>query len=164
MFAEFLKKYSQVLGIGCGCLTLAIVIIVAGAVCVAGMSVSEDPAPTSNLQSADDIATNRETVAVDVRKILDDYESNALRADDMYNGRNIHVTGYVESVDDGMFGEKIVTLSDGSAFSFEWVTATLLDSAVPAAKALSKGDTATLICGEVTGDLLGVSLAHCSVK
>ena len=95
---------------------------------------------------------------------MDDYESNALE-------QTIFTRGGISTLPDmlnlwtmGCLGEKIVTLSDGSAFSFEWVTATLLDSAVPAAKALSKGDTATLICGDVTGDLLGVSLADCSVK
>lgn len=166
MFSEFLKKYAQVLGIGCGCLTLFVVLAIVGGICAAEMFSSEETTQSNQEEptGVEGVEGNGETIAVTVGKILDDYESNALRADDVYKGRSVEVTGVVVSVDDGMFGSKVVTLSDGSEFSFEVVKATLLDSAVPAAKALSKGDSATLTCGEITGDLLGVSMGECSVE
>ena len=89
------------------------------------------------------------------------YEDNEVAADQQYNGKNLLVTGKIESIDT-VLGTTSVTLK-GKNMSFVSVQCFVDDSQKDAIVKLKKGQTAT-VQGVCDGKSLNVELKDCVIK
>ncbi len=102
-----------------------------------------------------------ESAPLDVRlgRLLKDYADNEIRADDLYKGKTVRVTGTVRDVGK-ILGSPHVTLTDKEAL---WLNCDLEASSVSRAAGLNPGASVTVV-GRVKGLVLSVNLSECRVE
>ncbi len=101
-----------------------------------------------------------EVVTVSAKQMMDGYESNELRANQLYEGRVVSVSGVVDSVGEDLMGDPYVLLTDGSEFTFTGVQCFFGDSHRDELARLSKGDRVTLR-GQGEGYLMNALVRGC---
>ena len=89
------------------------------------------------------------------------YEDNEVAADEKYNGKNLLITGKVESIDT-VLGQSSVTLK-GKEMSIVSVQCFVDDSQKSAVARLKKGQSAT-VQGTCDGKSLNVEIKNCIIK
>ena len=99
-----------------------------------------------------------DTLNVGATKTLDGYESNALRADDKYQGHNLLVRRHVKSANYGLPDTKVSALGGGDRLSLRATTGALVDSEIDQAKFPNRGYQANSPCVEAIGGIIGVQL------
>lgn len=109
----------------------------------------------------DDVAPER-VVSVTVKQMMDDYEANQIRADQLYEGKVISVRGVVNSIGEDIMGSPYVVLTDGSEFSFTGVQCLFADSHRDELANLSKGNIVTLR-GRGDGYLMNAIVRGCRI-
>ena len=100
-------------------------------------------------------------ISVTALALASAYEENEVAADQQYNGKNLLVTGKVESIDT-VLGSTSVTLK-GKDMSIVSVQCFVDDSQKGAIAKLKKGQTAT-VQGVCDGKSLNVELKNCVIK
>jgi hypothetical protein len=102
-------------------------------------------------------------MSVEPKTILADYKDNEVRADGLYKGKQVRITGTVGEVKKDIMGSMYVTVGTGKAFELPIVQCMLEDDQVAKASALKKGGKVT-IEGEVTGLMMNVLVRPCSIQ
>lgn len=94
-------------------------------------------------------------------QLIQDYKANEVRADGVWKGHTVFVTGKVESVAKDIMDNPYVTLSDGSEFGLMSVQCTFDhdDYRLPG---LTKGDT-VIVSGVCEGKMFNVLLSGCAI-
>lgn len=116
-------------------LTISAVLLAATVACV-----PSDEAVESEIEEVEPA----EVVTVSAKQMMDDYEANEIRANQLYEGKVVSVSGVVDSVGEDILGDPYVLLTDGSEFSFAGVQCFFGDSHRDELARLSKGDRVTL--------------------
>ena len=91
-------------------------------------------------------------VTVDAKKLFADYKENEVKADGLYKGKMLMVTGTVAEIQSGISDEAMLMLKTGS--EFEYVTAMIDNADKPKAAETKKGAKVTLHCTS-DGEMMG---------
>ena len=110
----------------------------------------------------EDVAPSEIVGPVTAKQLLDDYEANAIRAQQLYEGKVIIVAGVVDSIGEDLLGDPFVSLTFGSEFSFRRVQCFFADSHRDELATLSKGDIVALQ-GRGDGFLVNALVRGCRV-
>lgn len=89
---------------------------------------------------------------VDAKKLFADYNANEVKADSMYKGKTLKVSGVIDSIDSGVMDEAILMLKTNN--EFEYVMAHIDESDKAKAAELSKNSNVIVQCisdGEMMG-------------
>lgn len=131
-------------------------LLISATLLVATIACVSDEAVESEIEEVDP----SEVVTVSAKQMMDDYESNELRANQMYEGKVVSVSGVVDSVGEDLMGDPYVLLTDGSEFTFTGVQCFFGDSHRDELARLSKGDRVTLR-GQGEGYLMNALVRGC---
>ncbi|HWQ42871.1 MAG TPA: hypothetical protein VN456_12665 [Desulfosporosinus sp.] len=110
------------------------------------------------------VKAEADSIKITAKALLDDYESNEVKADLMYKGKLVEVNGIVDDIR-VTFGKTAVSLSAGNSSSLNNVTCYFDDKTEDNKVAdLKKGDQVT-ISGVVNGKMIiGVGVDNSMVK
>ena len=107
-------------------------------------------ATESNTQSEAPV----ETIEVTADELLKAYKENELAGDKAYKGKNLIVTGILDSIESGMGDSPYLTLKAGDEYEFNTPQAHFQKSETDSLIELKKGESVTLHCignGEIIG-------------
>jgi len=86
-------------------------------------------------------------------------EANEARASAKYSDKIIKISGYVDSIDEDMWGDNVVNLSSGDEYSF---TSCMLNGVSEnIAISLDKGQAVSFTCNDFTEVMGSASLSNC---
>lgn len=91
-------------------------------------------------------------LVISARDLASAYERNELRADGMYKGKLLLVTGRIDSITQDLMDDTVISIEGTNEFL--GIHASIDDSEVPKAANLNKRDKITVLClgnGEVGG-------------
>lgn len=129
------------------------IVIVLVVLFIIGLIVGTDEtASTGEADTANVAEVQEPTIDTTAENIFNAYEKNEVAADQEYKGKNIRVTGTIDSINSGIGDGANVLLQTSNQFSS--VTTSGDDNFTNAAAALSKGQQITMTCvgeGEVIG-------------
>jgi hypothetical protein len=89
---------------------------------------------------------NVELLEVDAPVVYAAYESNEVRADQIFKGRKVRLSGYVRDIGTGLFGEPIIYLDVGDTFRSVHARTPRDELSRDGAARLEKGDFVRLVC------------------
>lgn len=113
---------------------------------------TDETSTTGTSDTANATEVQEPTIDTTAENIFNAYEKNEVAADQEYKGRNIRVTGTIDSINSGIGDGANVLLQTSNQFSS--VTTSGDDNFTNAAATLSKGQQITMTCvgeGEVIG-------------
>lgn len=145
------KKNGKKAGIGCAILLVAIIVIIA----VAG---GKDEGAKSGGQAAGPTQPARQVTAVELARA---FEANEAAAKKEYGDQPLKVTGTVDSVNLGIGDEAFVVLKGANMFSGPQVH--FADNANDAAANLTKGQSLTVTCKDVSEVVGTAMLSECKM-
>jgi hypothetical protein len=94
-------------------------------------------------------------------KLCQEYSNNELRANELYKGKLMMITGKVTSIGE-TFGIKYITLSDGTEYSILGLQCYFENEEdIKRMSTINNGDTIT-ITGVVNGQLLNIEVKNCA--
>lgn len=102
------------------------------------------------------------TVKVPIRTFLSEYRDNEIRADALYKGKLVQVTGRVSDTKRDILNNIFVTLGTGRMFEIPEVQCFFENRWASAAAQLSKGQTIT-VRGRVDGLMFNVLVKNCEI-
>lgn len=102
-------------------------------------------------------------VEVAIGTILKDYKANEIRADGLYKGKDVRVTGKLISAKKGIAGGMYVTLGSGAAFEIPALQCSLRSNQEERAASLNKGESVT-VEGTVSGLMGNVQVGDCIIN
>ena len=101
---------------------------------------------------------------ISATELINAYEENEVKADKMYKGKIVEITGIVDGIDSDIDDKAVVRLSDGDEFSFDTVTCYIDDENQDKACELEKGQNVTIV-GEADGEVIGrPHIKDCKIK
>lgn len=128
-----------------------------------GANKEDAAAPTQGNAPAQQSSTAAEPpLSIDAGTLLADYKNNELGADQKYKGKILQVTGTVDNISDTL-GSKLVSLSSGDEYSFEYVNCRLTKESVEKAATLNKGETLTVTGKNEGYSVTSVTLGNCTI-
>ncbi len=104
-----------------------------------------------------------DVVSVTAKQLIAAYRVNEIRANQLFQGKVISVSGIVDNVGEDIMGDAYVSLTDGSEFSFTRVQCFFGDSHRNELARLSRGDRVTLR-GKGDGYLMNAFVRGCRVE
>lgn len=107
-------------------------------------------------------AIDAATLKVPIRTLLNEYSDNEIRADALYKGKLVQVTGRVSDTKRDILNSIYVTLGTGRMFEIPEVQCFFEDDWARAAAQLSKGQTIT-VRGRVDGLMFNVLMSNCEI-
>ncbi len=110
--------------------------------------------------SAKAAATDAQYVKVPVATLLSEYRDNEIRADGLYKGKLLQITGRVDDTKRDVLNTIYVTIGTGEMFEIPQVQCFFGDEWAKAASTLSKGMTVT-VRGRVDGLFMNVIVKDC---
>jgi hypothetical protein len=117
--------------------------------------------PTSTTNTTTTTAATPPT-PVELKTLLADYKSNEVRADGLYKGKNIRVSGKVGMIKKDIMDHMFVTVGTGRDFEIPDVHCTLNEANAAKAANLTKGQPIT-VQGSVKGLMMSVLLDDCDI-
>ncbi len=138
-----------VLGFG-GC----VVCVGVGAKGVADQKKAADVAATAGRATATSVAVDR---------LLADYKANEVRADGLYKGKYLTVSGTVGDVKKDIMDSMYVTVGTGKVFEIPEIQCHLNADQTARASALSKGSKVTVV-GRADGLMMHVQFRDCEIQ
>jgi len=99
--------------------------------------------------------TTAAAVAMDYNKLYREYQANPIKADALYKGKLLTLTGKVDKIDREIMGQPYVTFAIGD---YEDIRLTFASSEEDAIATLTKGQTIT-VTGTCKGTLLSTTVA-----
>ena len=103
-------------------------------------------------------------LSISATELINAYKENEVKADKMYKGKIVEVSGIVDGIDSDMNDKAVVTLSDGDEFSIYTVSCYIDDENQDKACELNKGENVTII-GKADGEVIGLpSIKDCKIK
>lgn len=106
-------------------------------------------------------ASHPNVIEVTAAQLYTEYEANEVRANALYEGKTLRVTGVIISIGEEIMGHPYIVLGSGEEFEV-WGVQCLFDNkeeVIP----LDRGQTVA-IEGKCEGYLINVLLEHCSVQ
>ena len=101
---------------------------------------------------------------ISATELINAYKENEVKADKMYKGKIVEVSGIVDGIDSGISDDAIVRLSDGDEFSFDDVICYIDNDNQNKACELNKGQNVTII-GKADGEIAGTPcIKDCKIK
>ena len=101
---------------------------------------------------------------ISATELISAYKENEVKADKMYKGKIVEVSGIVDGIDSDMNDKAVVTLSDGDEFSIYTVSCYIDNDNQDKACELKKGENVTII-GKADGEVIGQpSIKDCKIK
>lgn len=124
---------------------------------------AEEPAPEPEPVPEPEPAEERTPMTVSAETMIDDLESNALKAETTYKGQYVTVTGYVSNID--AQGKYFSVDGGPDTFTFTGVQAFITPEQKSRVAEFSTGDQVTFT-GEVTkvGEIMGYSMDVDSIQ
>ena len=107
-----------------------------------------------------DLSTKTPDMSVSCSKMLSEVEANETRAAKKYENKIIQISGYVDSVDEDLWGDPQINLSSGGEWDFN--SCTLGGVSESKAISLDKGDAVTFTCNNFMEVIGSASLSNCS--
>jgi hypothetical protein len=98
-----------------------------------------------------------------ITDILSAYKNNEVRADNIYKGKIIKVTGIVDSIKKDIMDDLYVTIGTGARFEIPQVQAFFGDSQNSKLSNLNSGENVTVVC-RVSGLMMNVIVKDCSIR
>ncbi|SUI90881.1 MULTISPECIES: zinc-ribbon domain-containing protein [Shewanella] len=98
-----------------------------------------------------------------IKEILSAYEGNEVRADNLYKGKTIRVTGIVDSIKKDIMDDLYMTLGTGSQFEIPQLQAFFDDSQNSRLSELNNGARVTVVC-RVSGLMMNVIANDCVIE
>jgi hypothetical protein len=92
--------------------------------------------------------------------IASEVEANEARASAKYSDKVIQISGRVDSIDEDMWGDPIVNLSDGQEYSFN--SCRLSGVSLDVAISLNKGQSVSFKCNDFSELIGSASLSNCT--
>ena len=140
-------------------------LIIFAAFIVLGIIFSEKDTDNSSTNTAEVVATETELpVEITAQELFREYQANEVAANLKYKGRELKITGVIDSIQAGLYDEPIIVLIAGGEFDIASVQADLKDSEHDKAVDLRRRQQITLICvgaSEVLGDPM---LENCLIQ
>ena len=101
---------------------------------------------------------------ISATELISAYKENEVKADKMYKGKIVEVSGIVDGIDSDMNDKAVVTLSDGDEFSIYTVSCYIDNDNQDKACELKKGENVTII-GKADGEIAGQPcIKDCKIK
>lgn len=110
----------------------------------------------------EDLSEKIPDIRISASQLHRDYQANEVRADTMYKGKILEITGVVESIGKDFLDTIYVELSVGDEYSFTSIQCFFADSHTEAAANLNEGKRVT-IKGRCEGLTMGVVIRGCSI-
>ena len=103
-------------------------------------------------------------LSISATELINAYNENEVKADKMYKGKIVEVTGIVDGIDSDIDDKAVVRLSDGDKFSIYTVSCYIDDENQDNACELKKGENVTII-GKADGEIIGEPvIKDCKIK
>ena len=101
---------------------------------------------------------------ISATELINAYKENEVKADKMYKGKIVEVSGIVDGIDSDMDDKAVVRLSDGDEFSIYTVSCYIDDENQDNACELKKGENVKII-GKADGEIIGEPvIKDCKIK
>lgn len=121
------------------------------------------PAPPANSSPRASSAKSDPPVQVNIGQLLSNYKDNEVRADNLYKGKQVQITGIVGNIKKDIMNSLYVTLGTGAQFEIPEVQAFFDDSMNSQLGGLSKGQQLTVVC-RVSGLMMNVLVKECVIQ
>ena len=103
-------------------------------------------------------------LSISATELINAYKENEVKADKIYKGKIVEVSGIVDGIDSGISDNAIVRLSDGDEFSFDDVFCYIDDENQDKACELKKEQNVTIV-GIASGEIAGTPcIKECKIK
>lgn len=156
---------------GKGCLiaiaVFVVIIIIAIATSSGGSSSSNKTASQNSGTSADNQTATPETeeiLEVAPGDLLDSYEANEVKGDELYEGKKMKLTGVVNDIGKDVMEHVYITFKGNDQYSITCVQCFFdSDDEIKKVMDLQSGDTITVV-GDCTGKFGNVTIEHCVIQ
>ena len=115
-----------------------------------------------NSSASTNLASAEPDFDVSCSEMASELEANEARASAKYSDKIIKISGRVDSIDEDMWGDNVVNLSDGQEYSFN--SCLLNDVSKNIAISLDKGQSVSFTCNDFTEIMGSASLSNCSAN
>tara|TARA_B110000003_G_scaffold251335_1_gene265036 strand:- start:82 stop:507 length:426 start_codon:yes stop_codon:yes gene_type:complete len=116
----------------------------------------------SSTSSSSNLASTEPDFDVSCASISKEVEANEARASAKYSDKVIKISGRVDSIDEDMWGDNVVNLTDGQEYSF--TNCMLNDVPQDIAISLDKGQSVSFTCNDFMEVIGSTSLSNCSIN
>lgn len=154
------KKISPTLGVFYWAAIIFTALLVIGT--APGKHNEDDSKSALNSASNKSIA-QEQVMRVAIDKILSDYESNEISADNTYKGKLIQVSGIVGDIKKDITNSLYVTIGTGEQFQLPVVQAFFDNAKSSQLAELQKGQQVTVVC-RVNGLMMNVLVKNCALQ
>ena len=103
--------------------------------------------------------TAKSDIDTSCASMLSDIDANEARASAKYSDKVIKISGRVDSIDENMWGDNVVNLTDGQEYSY--TNCILNDVPLDTAISLNKGQDVIFVCDSFMEILGSASLSNC---
>jgi hypothetical protein len=112
------------------------------------------------VSSGTDLSSKTPDMEVSCRTMLSDIDANEARAAKKYENKIIKISGYIDSIDEDLWGDPQINLSSGEQYSFTSCMLGGVDEST--AVSLDKGKYVSFICNDFSEIIGSASLSNCS--
>jgi len=112
--------------------------------------------------SSSNLASAEPDFDVSCAAMASELEANEARASAKYTDKIIKISGYVDSIDEDMWGDNVVSLSSGDEWSF--TSCMLNDVSKNIAISLDKGQAVSFTCNDFIELMGSADLSNCSAN
>lgn len=116
----------------------------------------------SSTSSSSNLASTEPDFDVSCASITKEVDANEARASAKYSDKVIKISGRVDSIDEDMWGDNVVNLTDGQEYSF--TNCMLNDVPQDIAISLDKGQSVSFTCNNFMEVMGSTSLSNCSIN
>ena len=116
----------------------------------------------SSTSSSSNLASTEPDFDVSCASISKEVDANEARASAKYSDKVIKISGRVDSIDEDVWGNNVVNLTDGQEYSFN--NCMLNDVPQDIAISLDKGQSVSFTCNDFSEVLGSTSLSNCSIN
>ena len=116
----------------------------------------------SSTSSSSNLASAEPDFDVSCASISKEVDANEARASAKYSDKVIKISGRVDSIDEDMWGDNVVNLTDGQEYSFN--NCMLNDVPQDIAISLDKGQSVSFTCNDFMEVMGRTSLSNCSIN
>lgn len=117
-------------------------------------------AEDSDTSSSEPIDYSSPAYSVNYKALADEFETNSLAAEEKYEGKIIHVSGPIHSIDKDIMGDPYISIS--GSMDFAMIRCEIAEEDIASTANLAKGQVIT-VAGIVGDTTVGVSLDKCKL-
>jgi hypothetical protein len=140
--------------------TLAIVVMMCAALLACSKGKSSGSGGTEASKPG---AAKAPAQQVAVKTLLDEYKGNEVKADTLYKGKRLQITGKVGDIKKDITDSIYVTIGTGARFEIPSAQCFFDDKDTAKAAGLTKGESITVEC-DCSGLMMNVLMKNCEFK